>query len=401
VQDISFLMIVFVVTGLISLNALTYYSHRFKVLPDIIWVLLLGVLYGFLSSFSVLGLPKIVLNSQLILFAFVPLLIFASTQKLCLHHIRVVLLPAGLIGTIGILISMALIGGVLHYIFNISLLASLLFGVIISATDPLAIGVLLHDNHDIKGSRKLLIEGESILNDGFVVTVFGIIVVLMFEGEVFSLFSSSVSLVSHVLGALTLGIVLGRGARLLLAYWHGEHFTLRTNMTLSLAFGSFLLAESLHFSGVLAVFSAALAFGYKPEEANHDKHIQGHLWDYFEYIANACLFFLLGASFAELASFENLSFLLVLVSLVMLFVARFVAILVLLPIIKIEGERLNKHEFWLLNFSGARGAVSIALILLLPDTFELKATFLSLAFVMILFSLIVYPLVIQRLQRLK
>ncbi|MCP4932982.1 MAG: hypothetical protein GY927_01980 [bacterium] len=70
-----------------------------------------------------------------------------------------------------------------------------------------------------------------------------------------------------------------------------------------------------------------------------------------------------------------------------------------LPVISLEGERLTHQEFWLLNFAGARGAVSIALILLLPDSFELKETFLSIAFVMILFSLVIYPLVIQQLQR--
>ena len=398
-QEMSFLMIAFFVFGLVGLNALTYYSHRIMVLPDIVWVLLLGVLYGILSRYAGLGLPDIALNSHLVLYVFVPLLIFASTQKICLHHIRRVLLPASLIGSVGILISMAVIGAVLHLLFGLPLLASLLFGVIISATDPLAIGALLHDNKAIPESRKLLIEGESILNDGFVVTVFGVLVLVMFKGESFSLISSGGSLLTHVIGALVVGVVLARGARWLLAYWHGQHFTLRTNMTLALAFGSLLLAESLHFSGILAVFAAALAYGYKRPEPDHNSHIQGHVWDYFEYIANACLFFLLGASFTGLASFEQLPFSLVMVSLVLLFVARFVAILLLFPAIKVEGERLSHQEFWLLNFAGARGAVSIALILLLPDTFVLKQTFLTLAFVMILFSLVFYPLIIQGLQK--
>ncbi|PSW07696.1 cation:proton antiporter [Photobacterium lipolyticum] len=398
-HDISFLVIVFLVLGLVGLNALTYYSHRIMVLPDIVWVLLLGVLYGFLSTYLGLGLPKITLNSQLVLYAFVPLLIFASTQKICLHHIRNVLVPASLIGSVGILISMAVIGAVLHFVFGMPWLATLLFGVIISATDPLAIGALLHENKEIQESRKLLIEGESILNDGFVVTVFGVFVLLMFEGETFSLINSSASLLTHIIGALIIGVVLGRAARWLLAYWRGEHFTLRTNMTMALAYGSLLLAESLHFSGILAVFAAALAYGYKRPEPDNNTLIQRHLWDYFEYIANACLFFLLGASFIGLASFELLTFSLVIASLVLLLVARLIAIFLLLPFISLEGKSLTHQEFWLLNFAGARGAVSIALILLLPDSFELKETFLSIAFVMILFSLVLYPLVIQRLQR--
>lgn len=397
-QDISFLMIAFLVTALVGLNALTYYSSRVVIFPDIVWVLLLGVGYGLLSRYSALGLPEIVLSSQLVLYVFVPLLIFASTQKICLHHIRKVLVPASLVGSVGILISMLVIGAALHFIFAMPWLSSLLFGVIISATDPLAIGALLHGNKKLPESRKLLIEGESILNDGFVVTVFGVFVLIMFEGEAFSLVSSGASLLSHVAGALIVGVLAGRGARLLLDYWHGDHFSLKTNMTLALAFGSLLLAEGLHFSGILAVFAAALAYGYKRPEPDHNAHIQRHLWDYFEYIANACLFFLLGASFAGLASFEQLPVSLVIASVVLLFVARLAAILILSPAIKIEGEHLTHQEFWLLNFAGARGAVSIALILLLPDSFELKEAFLSIAFVMILFSLVLYPLVVRQLQ---
>ncbi|UTV29483.1 cation:proton antiporter [Photobacterium atrarenae] len=398
-NSLSFVAIAFVVLSLVGLNALTYYSHRTRLLPDIVWVLLLGVLYGFLSTTTELGLPEITLNSELVLYAFVPLLIFSSTQKICLHHIRKVLLPASLIGSVGILISMVIIGAILHFVFGMPWLATLLFGVIISATDPLAIGALLHENKTLQESRKLLIEGESILNDGFVVTVFGVFMLLMFEGATFSPVNSSASLFSHITGALIIGVLLGRAARWLLAYWHGEHFSLRTNMTLALAFGSLLLAESLHFSGILAVFSAALAYGYKRPEPDQNTHIQGCLWDYFEYIANASLFFLLGASFSGLASFDLLTFSLVITSLILLIVARLVAILLLFPAITIEGEHLTPQEFWLLNFSGARGAVSIALILLLPDSFELKETFLSISFVMILFSLVLYPIFVQQLQR--
>lgn len=399
-DNISFLTIGLVVAGLVGLNALTYYSSRIMVLPDIVWVLLLGVLYGYLSTISDLGLPDITLNAQLVLYVFVPLLIFSSAQKTCLHHIRKVLAPASLIASVGILISMAIIGVVFHVGFEIPWLDALLFGLIISATDPLAVGALLANDQTIKESRKHLIEGESILNDGFVVTLFGIFILLMFKGEAFNLISSGASLLSHVIGAIVVGIVLGRGARWLLAYWQGEHFTVCTNMTLALAFGSLLLAESLNFSGILAVFSAALAYGYKrPDPDTNNSFIQQNLWNYFEYIANACLFFMLGSSVASLLSLEQIPVLLILTSLVLLLIARLISLAILYPAISVEGKRLNHHDFLLLNFAGARGAVSIALILLLPDSFALKETFLSIAFVMILFSLLVYPLVIQHLQR--
>ncbi|OUS25487.1 sodium:proton antiporter [Gammaproteobacteria bacterium 45_16_T64] len=395
-HDDVFSLVAFGVFGLIALNVLSYYSRRLMVLPDIIWVLLLGVGYGGVAHFLNLGLPELTLSPNLVLYAFVPPLIFASTQKICLFHFSKVLAPASLVGSVGILISMIIIGSTLHYGFGFQWLESLLFGVILSATDPLAVGALLHGNDQVSESQKLLIEGESILNDGFVVTVTGILVLILFGGESFNFLGSSGTFLVHVVGALLLGVALGRGARGLLSLWKGEHFTLTINMTLAIAFGSFTLAEMLHLSGILAVFSTALAYGYKPDEENQNKLIHRHIWDYFEYIANAVLFFLLGASFFVYTSIDEGSLLLVFVCLVLLVGSRLGALIALFPLIKIENNRLNKRDFWLLNFSGARGAVSIALILLLPDTFELKSLFLSLAFVMILFSLVVYPVAIKK-----
>ena len=387
--------IVFGVVGLITLNALSYYSQRWMILPDVVWVLLLGVAYGGLTFWW--NLPPLNLSSELILYAFVPLLIFASTQKICLGHLRKILTPAAILASLGILISMGIIGTTFHFLFHIPWTEALLFGAIISATDPLAVGALLHQNKSLSNQQKLLIEGESILNDGFVVTLFGFLSIVLFGSGTFSIAKSGGLFLWHILGALGLGVILGFGARWLLKAWHEEHFTLTTNITLALAFGSFALAEQFHFSGILAVFAAALAYGFKPERDTHNKHTQQHLWDYFEYLANAVLFFLLGASLFQQASFEVLSFSLVLVALIILFVSRLGSIMCLFPLLRVENQKLTHLDFWLLNFSGARGAVSVALILLLPNDFELKPLFLSLAFVMILFSLVIYPLVIHRL----
>lgn len=389
--------IIFSVFGLVALNALTYYSSKVMFLPEIILILLFGLLYGGLSSYSVINLPQISLGADFILYAFVPLLIFASTQKICLQRLQKVLLPSSIVASVGIVISMMIIAIPLFMVFNFSWLEALLFGVIISATDPLAVGALLHHNKDVPESQKLLIEGESILNDGFVVTVSGIIAIILFTQEDFNLIHGGVDFIKHIFGALILGGLTGYSARWLLDKWHEEHFTLTLNMTLAVAYGSFFLSELLELSGILSVFAAALAYGYKPKPRNHNKGAHNHVWEYFEYIANAVLFFMLGASFFTYFSFEELSFGLIFVSIILLLVSRLGALTLLYPFIKIDGKNLGKKYFFLLNFSGARGAVSIALILLLPDDFILKNTFLSLAFLMILTSLVFYPLFIKRL----
>ncbi|OIN04266.1 cation:proton antiporter [Oceanisphaera psychrotolerans] len=390
-------LIVFVISGLVVLNALSYYSERIMLFPSVIWVLCLGMIYGAVNHFELLHLPEVFLDPNIILFVLVPVLIFAAAKKMCLHHFRKVLKESSILATLGIVISMVGVALVLYWVFHVPLLESLLFGVIVSATDPIAVSAILHESKDLSTERKMLIEGESILNDGFVVAVFATLSVMIFGTEEISLALSGGKLVVNILGALALGVVLGRLARFLLRVWKNKAPSLTVNITLALAFASFLLAETFHFPGVLAVFAGALAFGYRPDE-NNDK-VQGaqeQVWDYLEYIVNSILFFLLGASFFSQASIEIITITLVVIGVVVLFMSRFIALGILSPFLRIEKEKITRQDFWLLNFSGSRGAISIALILLLPNDFSYKPLFLTIAFIMVFVSLLVYPIILKK-----
>ncbi|MGF1863778.1 cation:proton antiporter [Enterovibrio norvegicus] len=390
-------LVTYAVLGWMALNVIFYVSEKWMVFSDIIWILLAGIAYGWVSSNPESGLPELVMDPDVVLYVFVPLLIFASTKKMCLFHFRPIIVPAVIAGTLGIVVSMLTIGLAIHGLLDVALLPALLFGVIISATDPLAVSALFKGNESITENQKLLIEGESILNDGFVVTVAGILALLIFSMTSFSVVDTSVSFVTHIAGALISGALLGRLARFILRLMHTSHYILTTNITLALAYGSFVVAETLHFSGILAVFAAALAYGYKPDKDRTNRLAEERVWEYLDYAANALLFFLLGTSFFALTANTDLPVSHTLLAIGLLFAGRFVALSLLKPLMRVEGMRLSMNEFWLLNFSGARGAVSVALILLLPADFEYQSLFLSLAFVMILFSLLVYPLVTVRI----
>lgn len=390
-------VILALVIGLIALNGLSYYSQKSKAIPEVAWVLLLGILYGLAADNTSMGLPELTLSADLILFIFVPLLIFGSTQTMCLHHFRKVLAPASLTATVGISISMFVTAFVLMALTDISLLESLIFGVVVAATDPLAIGAILEGNKKLSENMKLLIEGESILNDGFVVTVFGILTQIVFENHIFSVVGDVGGFIFHVAGAIILGVVLGRVARFILKIWHAMQFTLVANITIALAFGSFLLAEHYNMSGVLAVFAAALSFGYKQENLSKEFHLQEYVWDYGQYVANSVLFFLLGASVISQGSLSELRLAQALVVLITLLGSRIIALVVLRPFIKVDGAIISWLKLLVLNFAGARGAVSIALILLLPDSFVFKATFLNMTFLLVLGSLLLFPPITSKL----
>ena len=109
------------------------------------------------------------------------------------------------------------------------------------------------------------------------------------------------------------------------------------------------------------------------------------------------LFFLLGASFFSQASLEIITITFVVIGVIMLFMSRFIALGVLSPLLRIEKEKITLQDFWLLNFSGSRGAISIALILLLPNDFSYKPLFLTIAFVMVIVSLVAYPIFLKKI----
>jgi len=386
------------VVGLIALNALSYYSSKQKLLPSIIWTVIIGIAYGFTSHFRLLPLPELELKPEIVLFLFVPLLIFASAHTMCLYHFRRILGASTILATVGILISMVISGLIFKAVTGAGLAVSMLFGAIISATDPLAISAVLKGNTSIDEHRRLLIEGESILNDGFVVALFGIFSVLAFEPEHFSALEVGSDFFKDILGALVLGFVLGRGSRLLLRVWHGHSYKLRMNMTIALAYSSFLLAEVLGFSGVIAVFAAALAYGYRPEGGYHPpEEDQEHVWGYLEYVANSILFFLIGASFFGVISQHKITFTLIAAAAAIAVLPRLIAVFVLRPTLKIYKEKATFNDVKLLAFSGCRGALSVALILLLPGDFEYRPLFLALAGIIILVSLVAYPPIVSRI----
>ncbi len=386
------------VVGLIVLNALSYYSSKQRLLPVIIWTVLIGLVYSFVSHFKLLPLPELELKPEIVLFLFVPLLIFASTHTMCLHHFRRILRASTILATVGIIISMVIGGLIFMAVTGAGLVVSMLFGAIISATDPLAISAVLKDNTSIDEHRRLLIEGESILNDGFVVALFGIFSVLAFEPESFSALKVGSDFVIDIVGALALGLILGRGSRLLLRIWHGHGYTLRMNMTLALAYSAFLLAEVLGFSGVIAVFAAALAYGYRPEGGYHPpEEDQEHVWGYLEYVANSILFFLIGASFFSVISQHKISLTLIGAAIAIAVLPRFIAIFALRPTLRIYKEKATVKDVKLLAFSGSRGALSVALILLLPEGFQYRPLFLAFAGIIILMTLIAYPPIVSRI----
>ena len=389
-------VIILIIVWFLALNIISHYKQKL-ILPEVVWMLILGMLYGCLYQFTSMQLPDIVLSSQVILFGFVPILIFANARSMSLKHFKKVLPSASLLASVGLIVSAIIIALILHLTLQISFLEWLLFGSLISATDPLAVTAMLKNNTSFSKSKRLLIEWESILNDGIAVTMFTILTAIIISGAWVEFTQLTKDIFWSIAGAGFIWFVLARIMRIILKHWHETDPYLKVNMWLVIAYGGFLLAESLHASGIIAVFVGALTYAYRPrKDTEINTEIKSSIWEYFEFLADGVLFFILGANFV-IHTFPILTISGVICAIILLLVARWASLLLLKRFISIEWKSLSKKDIWLLNFSGSRGAVSIALILLLPSDYIYRDLFLSLAYIMVIISILIYPFVVSRL----
>ncbi len=389
-QIINFVALICI--GQVLLILLQHYGRKTPI-PLVTWVMALGVGYGFIQGRLFEQLPIVDLNADLIFFIFVPLLIFSAAQNISLPQLKTIFSPALLLSTLGVLITTFLIAVPLRFILDISWLESWLFGAIMAATDPIAINAILSENGYIKERTKLLIEGESLLNDGTAVVLFGIIFSMVFGGADLSVINLSANFLFNFFGALVIGISFGFLGIKIIHIWHETNPHLKVTLSFLVAYGSFFVAEHyIQVSGILAVFASALAFHFPDcdRKACTGNPAFDSIWGYAQYLANVSLFFLVGIEFVR-HNYTGVNLWWPALALALLIVPRAIAVWscnVLLPV----SEQLDKHERTILNFAGVKGAVSIALLLMLPSSYEQKESFICLAFLMILISMVGYPI---------
>jgi CPA1 family monovalent cation:H+ antiporter len=208
-----------------------------------------------------------------------------------------------------------------------------------------------------------------------------------------------------IIAALPLGMLFGWLAAILLNYWQEKHLSYELSMSLVMIYAVFLIAEEiLHISGVIAVLMAAITFcRYRIREQGSYEEIErvvkstddiDGFWDYLAMIANGILFFSLGAT-TGLHDFSEVPLIAVAVAIVSLIIARCVVVYggsLLLARVK---HQLSIQWQDVLMLGGLRGAVSAALILMIPESYPHKGTFLCLFVSMIIFTLTVQPVLLK------
>jgi len=335
--------------------------------------------------------------SEALLEGMLGLLLFAGALHVKLSDLRKAWLLILLMATMGIAISTVIVGVAFSWITGMPFLMALIFGALISPTDPVAVLGVLRDA-DLPKALETKIAGESLFNDGVGYVVFLVLVGLAFpsgDAHGSGLAGAAKLFVQEALGGAVLGIVLGwltfRVMRLI------DDYSLEVLITLGLAFGGYELAVWLHVSAPIMAVCAGLLIGdigAKHGMSEETRQYVDAFWKLVDEILNAVLFLMIGFevfAIAFQADFALAGVMAIIVSLIARLAAVSVPVLMLRPF-----QSFSAGVIPIMTWGGLKGGISVALALSLPDN-EWKPLILTATYIVVIFSIIVQGLTITRL----
>ena len=359
---------------------------------DVIWP-------GLGLSATMHGAVRVFDFSDALLEGMLGLLLFAGALHVNLADLkanwRVVLLMA----TMGVALSTVVAGVGFSWITGAPLMIALVFGALISPTDPVAVlGVLRAAN--LKKSLETKIAGESLFNDGVGYVVFLVLVGIAFPGsDAHGMnFTDAVQLfVQEAFGGAVLGLALGWGTYKVMTKI--DDYSVEVLLTLALAFGGYQLAIWLHVSAPIMAVCAGLLIGDEITSHAMTQKTRDYVdafWKLIDEILNAVLFLMIGLEVFAIA-FSMDAVVAGVLSIGLSLLARLVAVFV--PITLLRPFRgFSKGIVPIMTWGGLKGGISVALALSLPDS-EWKPLILTVTYIVVLFSIIVQGLTVARLAR--
>jgi CPA1 family monovalent cation:H+ antiporter len=346
-------------------------------------------------------LPAVHISPELILLIFLPALLFEAAWNLKLHHLRENLLPILTLAVVGVVLSVGVIGAILRFGVGLEWQQALLFGAMISATDPVSV-LALFRKLSLPGRITTVVEGESLFNDGTAVVVFRILLGIIAgstAGSTGDLVLGSLREFGLVVfGGVAVGAIIGIVASTLTSYF--DDHLLEITLTTIAAYGSFLMAETLHVSPVIAVLLAGLVLGNYGRRSGMSATTQvavNSFWEYAAFVVNSLVFLLIGIEIQVPTLVENIKP--IAWAVLAMLAARAVAVYGLLPLTNRLSEAIPLRWQHVLFWGGLRGSLSIALVLSLPTALSGRSQLVVMVFGAVIFSLLAQGLTISPLLR--
>lgn len=383
-EEYTFLAPLLLTIGGLIIGAILKSLLKHSRLPYTVGLFAIGIILGVMNRTGVFqSLPELHdavssvanINPDLILYLFLPILIFDAAYELNLHIFKKTLANATLLSAPGLIICMLLTGalmmGVATFIPGFESWTwafALMFGALISATDPVAVVALLHE---LKTSKRFstLVDAESLLNDGT-----GIVCFMLFFGayaaEEATHASPVITFIREVGLSTLLGFLLARSVIWFITRINSEEMVQNSVIILA-AYLTFILSQYyLGVSGVIALVAFGLTVTYigKPRLKPQVNTFMEHFWELLTYIANTLIFILVGVVIAEKVDFSwGALGVLILIYIALNFI-RFAMIMLLYPVMKRLGYGLTRRESVILTWGGLRGALAMTLALMVSYT---------------------------------
>jgi CPA1 family monovalent cation:H+ antiporter len=332
------------------------------------------------------------ITPQLIFSLFLPPLVFEAAFHLPLRDLRRDGMTIFLLAVPGVMLAMGIVGGVLTWVGGLALPLALVFGALIAATDPVSV-LAIFRRLGVPKRLEVLLEAESLFNDGTAIVLFNLALAGALSGT-FHVWEGAFEFLWVSAGGLTVGLVLGWITAQLLA--RVDDYLVETTLTTVVAFGSYLLAEQVHVSGVLAVLAAGLVVdslgsrGMSPTT----RIVVFNFWEYAAFLANSAIFLLIGLHI-DLPLLAE-SWQLILLAIAAVLVSRAIATYLTTRFVARFPLHWRHAVFW----GGPRGAIALALALSLPASLgATREMLLAVTFGVVLFTILAQSLTIDGLLR--
>ena len=344
------------------------------------------------------------LTGHLLFSALLPPLLFEAALSLSWAELKRDALPILTLATIGVVISALAVAAGMALLAHWPWPAALIFGVLIAATDPVSVLATFKES-GIVGRLRLLVEAESLLNDGVAAVLFTLAVTYA-QGGGAAGHAGWLPLLTATGGGIVAGALCGGAAVALAGRPTADHLV-ETALTAAAAYGSFLLADHFHVSGVLATVTAGLVMGNvgalhagdSPFFTERGREVVIAFWDFAAFVANSLIFLLIGQGDAAVA-FSALGIVPIAVAVALVWAGRALTVYPLCALFARSRLRISARHQHALFWGGMRGALALALALSLPPDLAYRGQIVIATFSVVAFSVIVQgiamPLLLKR-----